>query len=48
MFRSDINPITGIYRALLSYEFLLPKAVESKWVQIMEDRVVEAYNGLEY
>jgi hypothetical protein len=46
IFRSDINSVLGTQRALISWEFLSPEVVESKWKQIMEDRVIEAYIGL--
>jgi len=37
-----INSVPGTQRALLSWEFLSPEVVESKYEQIMEDRVIEA------
>jgi len=46
IFRSDINSVPGTQRALLSWEFLSPEVAESKWEQIMEDRMIEAYIGL--
>lgn len=46
IFRSDINSVPGTQRALLSWEFLSPEVDESKWEQIMEDRMIEAYVGL--
>jgi hypothetical protein len=48
IFRSDINSATGTQRALLPWEFLSSEVDESKWEQIMEDRVIEAYIGLQY
>lgn len=41
--RSAINSIPGTQRTLLSWEFLSPEVAESKWEQIMEDRVIEAH-----